>query len=197
VYGAVARGRARPSDARLGKGRQGMAKPAMALCGSAVRGGAGRGSVRQGKAMSLTPPLLGMMQGKKVRPRRERVPAPKELTLHMPVAKLLREYLKPDWIGTHIPSGEKRDIRTATKLKQMWTQPGWPDFLFLSPIGVAHCLELKRIGNDLTASQEDFRTWCIAHRVPYEVCWTMDQVLLAFERWECLRVQFTQRSTDG
>jgi hypothetical protein len=139
----------------------------------------------------LTPPLLAMMASKKVRTRRAHILPPKELTLHMPVAKLLREYCKPDWIWTHFPAGEERNVRVATKLKQMGLNRGWPDFILVGPKPPhMRMLELKRVGKDLTPQQEDVRIWCIAHGVPYVVAWTMDQVLLAFEHWECLRVKF-------
>ena len=141
--------------------------------------------------MTLTPPLIVAMAGGKARLRRERVPSPKELQLHMPVAKLLRQHCL--WPWTHFPAGEERPIKAATKLKQMGLQRGWADFLLIAPSGVLHCLELKRAGKDLTPAQEDFRDQCIASNVPYETAQTMDHVLLALERWGCLRVKYTRR----
>ena len=91
-----------------------------------------------------------------------------------------------------------RDVRTAAKLKQMGVKPGRPDFELNSPdAGKPHYLEVKRLGGELTFDQDDFRIWCIAHRVPYEVAWTMDQCLLAFERWGCLRVSYQPGRSDG
>lgn len=147
--------------------------------------------------MTLTPPLLAAMAGFKVRQRKERVPVPKESVLHFAVAKLLREHTLPSWRWTHIGHGEKRDIKTAIKLMQLGQKPGWPDFLFISPTGRVHCLELKRLGGELSFNQEEFRIWCVAHSVPYEVAYTMDHVLLALERWECLNVKFPARRADG
>jgi len=143
---------------------------------------------------SLTPPLIALMEGRKVRPRKERVPAPKELRLHFPVAKLLREHCNWEW--THFPAGEKRDANTATKLKQMGLKPGWPDFILINPRGLAHFMELKRLGGELTFEQDEFRIRCIARGNPYEVCWTIDQCLLAFERWGCLRVSYQPGRAD-
>ena len=155
------------------------------------------------------------MQGSKVRPRRAARVVPKELELHMPVAKLLREHCNKDWIWTHFPSGElrgvctgkdyatgratyMRDIRTATKLKQMGLQRGWPDFLLFSPYDSRqiHGLELKRLGAELTDEQEEFGAWLTDHYGKYAVCWTMDQVLWTFERWGCLRIKYTARAAE-
>src|SRR5947207_14883181 len=134
------------------------------------------------------------MAGKKPRARRERAPVPKELELHMPVAKLLREHCLPSWRWTHIPSGEVRDILTASKLKQMGLQRGWPDFIFISPHGSIRCLELKRPGGKLTREQEAYRLWCVQHGVPYTVACTIDQVLEALAFWGCLRIKIPARA---
>ena len=127
-----------------------------------------------------------------------RTAAPKEQVLHFGVAKLLRDHCLPEWRWTHFPAGEKRDMRTATKLKQMGLNRGWPDFLLFSPIydRQIHALELKRIGETLNEDQADWRQWALAHGVKYEVAWTMEHVLLAFERWGCLRVKYERRGPD-
>jgi hypothetical protein len=160
--------------------------------------------------MNLTPPLLAMMSDAKARPARRCGPVPKELSLHMPVAKLLREHCKLDWQWAHYPSGElrgiyagddehgkkiyQRDIRTATKLKQMGLKRGRPEFELNSPDrGLPHYLELKRLGCGLTDDQQEFRDWCLDHHVPHEVAWTWEKVLLVFEQWGCLRIEFQPR----
>jgi hypothetical protein len=142
------------------------------------------------------PPLLAIMKGSKQRWRQPgTMPAPKELVLHMAVAKLLRDHCLPDWRWTHFPSGEKRDIRTATKLKQMGLQRGWPDFLLLSPFDSRqiHCLELKREGEDLTDEQREFGDWIMDHGGMYSVVWNMDMVLTVLDVWGCLRVKYEPR----
>lgn len=148
--------------------------------------------------MTSTPPLLSIAEGRKPRLRGVRVPVPKELCLHMPVAKLLREYCKPQWQWAHYPAGEKRDVRTATKLKQMGAKRGRPEFELNSPDrGLPHYLELKRKGGRLTYDQEEFREWAINVGAPYVVAWNIDQVLFAFEQWECLKVKFTRSDFVG
>ena len=91
--------------------------------------------------MTALPPLLQLAAGRKARPRRAPLIRPPEVVLHMTVAKLLRDHCRPDWQWTHIAHGEARDVRTATKLKQMGVRRGWPDFILAPPAGQLHCLE--------------------------------------------------------
>jgi hypothetical protein len=116
------------------------------------------------------------MSGQKVRPRKAPRSRPLEITLHMSVAGLLRHHIADGWLWAHIPSGELRDIRTASKLKAMGAPRGWPDFILLDSRGALHCLELKRIGEDLSDPQEAFKFWSIAAGVPFAVARTMDDV---------------------
>ena len=139
----------------------------------------------------LTPPLIAMMAGAAARARKERPPV--QITLHFPVAKFLRENCLPFWDWTHFPADEMRDMRTATRLIQRGFHRWWGDFILLSPRGLAHFLMLPNPGEPLTFEQDEFRIRCIARGNPCEVCWTIDQALLAFERWECLRGQIEPR----
>ncbi len=136
-----------------------------------------------------TPPLLMLAEGR--RPRvlhRSAQPRPRESVLHFRVAALLRAHALPTWQWTHWPGGEEiRDVRTAAKLKQMGTKAGWPDFILVPPVGQLHCLELKRIGEDLTAEQEAFRAWCLGHRLPYAVARSIGEALAALDAWGALR----------
>ncbi|WOJ89894.1 hypothetical protein RZS28_00840 [Methylocapsa polymorpha] len=140
-----------------------------------------------------TPPLLLIGEGRKPRLRRAPTPRPKELSLHMSVAKLLRDHARPEWQWCHVPNGELRDKRTAAKLKNMGAKAGWPDFILVPPIGQLHCLELKRIGEDLSDAQDDFRMWCIRSGVPHVVAYSLDEVLIAFDVWGCLSIEITKR----
>jgi VRR-NUC domain len=137
--------------------------------------------------MRATIPFLSLALGRK--PRVRKVPRPKEIMLHMAVAKVLREHALPGWQWTHIASGEMRDIRTATKLKRMGVRKGWPDFVLVPPTGQMHCLELKREGEKLTGEQEAFQTWCIAHAIPHSVVFTLREALAVLDSWRCLRVK--------
>jgi hypothetical protein len=96
------------------------------------------------------PPLLAIAAGRRVHPRKAVPPRPLELQLHMAVADLLRRFANPDWRWSHFPSGELRDIKTASKLRAMGLARGWPDFVLIDPSGRLHALELKRQGETLS-----------------------------------------------
>jgi hypothetical protein len=144
--------------------------------------------------MTALPPLLQLAAGRKARPRRVPLIRPLEVVLHMTVAKLLRDHCRPDWQWTHIAHGETRDIRSATKLKQMGVRRGWRDFILVPPVGQLHCLELKRIGEKLSPDQEEFRLWCVSHGVPHAIAFTIDDALLALDRWDCLTIKIPDRA---
>lgn len=136
--------------------------------------------------MKSTPPLLQLIEGRCVRPRKAPVVRQKEIALHMAVAKLLRQRCCGDWQWTHIGHGEARDARTAAKLRRMGLRAGWPDFVLVPPTGRFHALELKRSGEDLSAEQETFKRWAARHGVPFVVAYSMQDVLTAFAEWRCL-----------
>ncbi len=136
--------------------------------------------------MSTLPPLLALAEGRRVRPRKAPVERPKELRLHMAVAKLLRAQARPDWQWSHFPSGEHRDVRTAAKLKQMGVRKGWPDFVIVSPDGRFHALELKRRGGRLTQEQQDFQIWCAARGLPHSVAESIDDAMAVLRHWGAL-----------
>jgi hypothetical protein len=147
--------------------------------------------------MTATTPLLLICEGRKPRPPKAPTFRPKEITLHMSVAKVLRDHARPEWQWCHIQNGELRDKRTAGKLKQMGTKPGWPDFVLIPPAGQLHCLELKRLGETLSDAQEDFQLWCIRHNVPHSVAFTFDAALAAIDAWGVLRIKIPPRGQGG
>jgi len=144
-----------------------------------------------------TPPLLLLAEGRKPRLRRAPRVRPKEIATHMGVAKVLRDHARPEWRWTHVPNGELRDVRTAAKLKQMGVRRGWPDFILVSPRGLLHCLELKRLGEELSDDQEAFRAWCISHGAPHVVAWTFDEALAALDTWGVLRIDIAAMKKGG
>jgi VRR-NUC domain len=129
------------------------------------------------------PPLLALAAGRRVRPRKPSASRPKEIQLHLTVADLLRRFARPNWQWSHFPSGELRDIRTASKLKAMGTKMGWPDIILFDPTGKLHALELKREGETLSDNQEEFQEWCIAHGVPHSVSRSVDEALAVLDVW--------------
>jgi hypothetical protein len=145
--------------------------------------------------MTLTPPLLVAMAGGKPRLRRPRMPVPKEIILHVAVADLLRAHCLPDWRWTHINRTAK-DARQGKILKTMGVNLGWFDFILISPARLPHFLDVKRIGENLSDSQEELRAWCFTWNIPAAIAWTMDDVLEVFDTWGCLRVVVPKRGAS-
>jgi hypothetical protein len=117
--------------------------------------------------------------------RRTRRPPPAaEFATHCMVADTLRRWSNPDWRWTHIGHGEHRTPMAASRLKRLGLMPGWPDFLLLSPTGIAHCLELKRRGTGrLSDAQVEFGTWARAHGVPFVIARDFDAALAQLQAW--------------
>jgi len=129
------------------------------------------------------------MASKKARPRKAPAIRPREIRLHLDVARVLREHCLPEWIWFHVPNGERRDVRTGSRLKRMGVRPGVPDFLLISPYGSVRLLELKRSGETLSDAQEEFRIHCIRHGIAHAIAYDIDQALIALDAWSCLRIK--------
>lgn len=146
--------------------------------------------------IAALPPLLRIAERRKVGPRKAAAIRSSELSLHISIATILRDHCLPDWMFTHIPSGEARNIRTAAKLKAMGVRRGWPDLLLISPEGRPHFMELKRPGARLTADQASFLAWCRVHDVQHAVCRTIDEALTTFDSWSCLRIRVSAAGNE-
>jgi hypothetical protein len=139
--------------------------------------------------MKSTPPLIMLAEGRRPRPRKPVVPAPREAALHNAVADLLRRCCRSNWRWSHFPSGEKRDPITGARLKRMGLMRGWPDIVPVDPDGKFYGLELKRSGEDLTPEQEAFRDWCTAHDIPHAVCYSIDRAFEILGNWGALTIR--------
>jgi hypothetical protein len=113
--------------------------------------------------------------------------SPSEFQFQCAVADTLRRWIAPDWIFNHIPLGGHRTKVTAARLKRMGTQPGWPDFILLSPAGRVSFLELKRRGGTLSEEQRAFAEWCTAHGVTYGIARNFDTALDFLKAWGAVR----------
>lgn len=86
------------------------------------------------------PGQLSLFAGKRQRGVR---PSPaKEFATHAMLVDVIERWIMPGWEFTHIASGEKRDEKTARKLKRMGVRAGWPDLVFVGHRLLG--LELKR-----------------------------------------------------
>jgi hypothetical protein len=147
--------------------------------------------------MTTIPPLLMIAEGRKPRPRKAPIVRPREIELHMSVVKLLQDFSSPGWIWSHFPAGEKRDIRTAAKLKRMGVKAGWPDFLLISPAGIFHGLELKRPGGVMSEAQEDFLRWAIANGINHSVADNVDDAIAVLSHWGAVKIAVAGMSREG
>jgi hypothetical protein len=138
--------------------------------------------------MKPVPALLQLMQGRHVRQRRTPKIRPREISLQIATASLLKAHILPTWRYWHTPNGGARSPRAGAMMKASGAIAGIPDFVLIDASGVAHFLELKRIGETLSDPQQDFQTFCIRHGIEHSVADTIDQVLAVFDHWKCLRI---------
>ncbi len=118
--------------------------------------------------------------------RRPATHKPKEIGLHISVATFLNYAWPDDLLWTHFPAGERRDLKTAQKLKAMGLKPGWSDFLFVLPNGQLGKIELKIGTTPLSDEQIKVRDKAIALGCGYVVCRSVDEVEAALTRWLAL-----------
>jgi hypothetical protein len=120
---------------------------------------------------------------------RLKLPQPLEFETHVSIADALRLAVVPGWLWTHFPAGEKRDMRTAARLKRMGLNRGFADFLLIDPEGLHHWLELKRGKAPLTSDQEAFGEAMRARRVPYAVVRSFEEAVDQLHEWQALRAE--------
>jgi hypothetical protein len=98
-----------------------------------------------------------------------------EAAFQIATAILLRKELAADVVWFHVPNGEKRDIATAKKLKEMGVRPGVADFmLFRRDLKLA--LELKTPKGVLSENQKGFRDAWTALGGAYEIARDLSEV---------------------
>ena len=112
---------------------------------------------------------------------------PLEYETHCSIADALRLAVAKDWLWTHFPAGEKRDLRTAARLQRMGLKRGFSDFLLISPAGDHHWLELKRGKAALTPDQVAFGEAMRERRVPYAVARSFEEAIDVLHEWRALR----------
>ena len=78
-----------------------------------------------------------------------------ETKIQIELWKVIEAYRMPGVRIWHVPNGERRDIKTAKRLKEMGVVPGVPDFHYFArrKFGV---LELKKPGGKLSKDQIRF-----------------------------------------
>jgi len=65
---------------------------------------------------------------------------------------------------------------------------GWPDLTLVSPTGVVHFLEFKRIGGVLSDDQRAFQKWAEDCGIAHAVVKTFDDALAALKHCGAVNV---------
>ena len=129
-----------------------------------------------------------------------RAPKPKEFSLHVSTADILRRWCHSSWRWTHLPFGEHRNPITGGRLKRMGTQRGWPDFILLAPMlvdehseipGDVHFLELKRPKGKLTDEQQALCDWMRSNGYQYEMADDLKLVISILQHWGAVPSKIT------
>lgn len=124
-----------------------------------------------------------------------------EYAITVAVADLLRVAVMPGWFWTHFPAGEvrpsylskegKRFSPAGARLWRMGLQPGWPDFLLISPNGLLHCLELKTTTGKASADQQAFLDAMASRGIPAALVRGVDQAFAQLIDWGAIQERAT------
>jgi hypothetical protein len=114
-------------------------------------------------------------------------PGPSEYQLHVAVADVVRRWIMPGWIYTHIASGERRDAVTAARLKRMGVVAGWPDMQFFGPYGQVCFVEIKARGGRLSEAQADIASHLVAAGHGYLCSASFDDIIATLKDWGVVR----------
>ena len=103
-----------------------------------------------------------------------------EINIQRELWKLIQAYRVPGVIIYHVPNGEKRDIRTAVRLKEMGVTPGVLDLPYIVN-GRPGFLELKKEDGRPSKDQLDFMVACANQRVDCDVAYSVIQACLMLQ----------------
>lgn len=119
-----------------------------------------------------------------------------EANIHMALWKLIEAYQLPDTKIFHVPNGEKRGPKTASRLRAMGVIPGVPDFGYIAN-GKAGFLELKAEGGRLSPNQREFFRVAEHNRIPCSTVYSVADAAWVLQLVGVLdpAIKFTQGST--
>jgi hypothetical protein len=102
--------------------------------------------------------------------------------------QILGDHAKPDWFFSIRPTA-KREISRQPRALSTWVfGAARLNLILFSPNGKIHLLEFRRLGEDLTAPQVEFRNWATRCGVAHSVVDSFDQ-LAVLDHWDCLRIK--------
>lgn len=111
-----------------------------------------------------------------------------ETALHFECIALMNAYARPDCAFWHTPNGEKRDRRTATKLRLMGVRAGVPDIAVLFN-GALHFIELKTGLGIESKSQVAFREHGESAGAHFHLAHSLDEFIGIVNAIGALRVR--------
>lgn len=118
-----------------------------------------------------------------------------ESIIHQYVIKLLDAFARPDVVCFHPANGEKRDARTARRLKLMGVRPGVADLILLVD-GKFHALELKKPKGRQSEAQTEFAQSVERAGGFYHIAYGLDEAIGVLRGINVLRrgvkIQFTR-----
>jgi len=103
------------------------------------------------------------------------------------IADAARRFIADGWEWTHLPFGEYRPDSTGARLKRMGVTAGWPDYLFMSPAGLSHWIELKRDGQKRTPDQVRIGDFLERGGCPYLWSSNVGEILTTLQAWGALK----------
>lgn len=106
-----------------------------------------------------------------------------ELQLHIAVADYLKLALPAEVIWFHPANGEKRDLRSAAKLKAMGVKAGVADLIFALPGGRFGAIELKAGVGRPSEAQNAFALACADIGAAYGLCRSLNSVACVLASW--------------
>lgn len=100
-----------------------------------------------------------------------------EQSLQIAAITFLDAALPREWRVMHAANGGYRSGAEAGIFKAMGVRPGFPDLTFVGQFGRIALAECKADRGRLTATQEEWRDWCLERCVPWFVFRSIDELI--------------------
>ncbi len=118
-----------------------------------------------------------------------RILDPSEHVIQMRLVSALAYMLRPEIFFFAVPNQSNRRIANAVKMKSEGLKSGVSDLVFLFPTdeGVIGWLEMKRPGETLSKTQEDFRDVCLRLGHRWAMACSVEEAIEVLHGWGALR----------
>lgn len=99
-----------------------------------------------------------------------------ELQFHLEAWQFILAFKRRDVLAFHVPNGDLRDPRTASRLSRMGVVPGVADFCVIVD-GRSHFVELKTATGRLSRHQHDFWEAATEAGAGYHIARSMPELI--------------------